>query len=119
MIQCHGQCLCDCVRITTLEILKNRLEYDIKFIGTTYQAVCKEQSHEKGYGYMPPKGPQTKVETILLWSVRLSLPDCQVMGQKYGILVYLARASCTIRAVPGSNLGHAKNKNVVFSPRFE
>ena len=25
---------------------------------------------EKGYGYMPPKGPQTMVETILLWSVR-------------------------------------------------
>ena len=24
---------------------------------------------EKGYGYMPPKGPQTMVETILLWSV--------------------------------------------------
>ena len=26
---------------------------------------------EKGYGYMTPKGPQTMVETILLWSVRL------------------------------------------------
>ena len=27
---------------------------------------------EKGYGYMPPKGPQTLAETILLWSVNLS-----------------------------------------------
>ena len=32
---------------------------------------CIERS-EKGYryGYMPPKGPQTLVETILLWSVK-------------------------------------------------
>ena len=31
----------------------------------------RERGSEKGYGYMPPKGPQTMVETILLWSVRL------------------------------------------------
>ena len=27
---------------------------------------------EQGYGYMPPKGPQAMVETILFWSVRKS-----------------------------------------------
>ena len=35
---------------------------------------------EKGYGYMPPKGPQTMVETILLWSVTA----------RHGLLVTLA-----------------------------
>ena len=31
---------------------------------------ARRVGREKGYGYMPPKAPQTMVETILLWPVR-------------------------------------------------
>ena len=37
--------------------------------------LTENRGSEKGYGYMPPKGPQTMVETILLWSVRFKQED--------------------------------------------
>ena len=38
---------------------------------------------EKGYEYMPPKGPQTMVETILLWSVTPSAASARAQGYKW------------------------------------
>ena len=46
---------------------------------------------EKGYGYMPPKGPQTMVETILLWS-----------GRSYRNRPLHPRGACTPCVGPGN-----------------
>src|SRR5210317_968187 len=44
---------------------------------------------------------------------------CQVMSQKYGILVYLAQSLVHNSSGPWFEPRTCQNKNVVFSPRFE